>query len=207
MTKAADTADRIVSHLLGLPRPESRCLVALAGPPAVGKSTVAEQVVQGLNKAGRPAGLLAMDGFHLDNTELEARGLLHRKGAPETFDLTGFAATIARLKADPDVPVPIFDRAADRAISGAATITADQSIVVIEGNYLLLDEPGWRALAQQWDVSVFLDEGLDELETRLVARWLDHGLDAASARQRARSNDLPNAARLLAARLPASLTL
>ena len=66
---------------------------------------------------------------------------------------------------------------------------------------------GWRRLAALWDLAVFLEEDEGELAARLVQRWRDHGLDARAARQRAEANDLPNARRILSARLPATLVL
>jgi len=72
--------------------PKGRRLIAIAGAPASGKSTLAARVVEGLNAQvpGRAA-VVPMDGFHLDDTVLSARGDLARKGAPHTFDVLGRA--------------------------------------------------------------------------------------------------------------------
>ena len=64
---------------------------------------------------------------------------------------------------------------------------------MIEGNYLLMDAPIWRDMAGYWDLSVQLTCAQAELEARLIQRWLDHGLTPEAARNRAQSNDLPNA--------------
>lgn len=200
--------DHVADILAHLPaRPGARFLLALAGPPATGKSTLAERLTQRLSAQGRQAALLPMDGFHLDNRLLAARGLLARKGAPETFDSDGFLAMIRRVKAGGEVVVPVFDRDRDIAIAGAAIIGRETGIVVVEGNYLLFDRPPWRDLAALWDLSVFLTAPEPTLRDRLVARWLHHGLDAAAALARAEANDLPNARLILAHRLPASLVL
>ena len=74
-------------HRLGMPK--QRCVIAIAGPPAAGKSSIAEGVAAALEADGTPCGLIPMDGFHLDNAVLEARGLLKRKGAPESARRTG----------------------------------------------------------------------------------------------------------------------
>jgi pantothenate kinase len=170
-------------------------LVAIAGPPGSGKSTLAEWLLDRLNASTAGCcGLLPMDGYHFDNAVLEARGLMARKGAPETFDTGGLLADLRRIKAQSsDVAVPVFDRAADLARAGARIVGSAQHIVLVEGNYLLLELEDWREIAEQFDLTVLLEVDDGELEKRLVRRWLDHGLDEQSARRRAQSNDLVNA--------------
>lgn len=205
MTTVANRVAAIVARL-----PETagaRRLVALAGPPATGKSTLAEALRDHLLAAGEDAAVVPMDGFHLDNRILAEKRLLSRKGAPETFDAAGFIALVQRLRAGGDVIVPVFDRARDIAIAGAALVPAAARTVIVEGNYLMLDEAPWRALAPLWDLAIFLHAPEDELRARLVRRWLDHGLGAEAALARAEANDLPNARRILAARLPGAVTL
>ncbi|MCV2865907.1 nucleoside triphosphate hydrolase [Defluviimonas sp. WL0075] len=200
---AAGLADRV----LALPRKDARLMVAVAGPPGSGKSTLAEQVVAGLVARGAAAVLMPMDGFHLDNRLLEPRGLLPRKGAPETFDFHGFAHALNRVRNEPSVILPVFDRDREIAIAGAAEIRPETRIVVAEGNYLLLDEDPWRALAPLWDLSVFLSVPVEELERRLVGRWLAHGFAPEAARAKALGNDLPNAERVMRAARRADIVI
>jgi len=120
-----------------------------------------------------------MDGFHLDNRLLEAEGLRGRKGAPGTFDADGFVALVRRLKSGGEVVHPVFDRALDLAVAGAGRVAADDRLVVVEGNYLLLDRAPWRELAGLWDLSVMLDVPMAELRRRLTARWQALGCSAA----------------------------
>lgn len=181
--------------------------MAIAGPPAVGKSTTAEAVVTALSQAGHAAVLVPMDGFHLDNSILDARGLLPRKGAPETFDIAGLTHLVARLRVEDEVMFPVFDRAVDCAIAGRGRVGPEHRVIVVEGNYLLFDAPHWCDLARNWDHSVFLGAPMAELTERLIQRWLNYGLSPETARQRAEANDLPNARRILDARLPADLVL
>ena len=181
-----------------------RCLIAIAGPPGAGKSTLAAALMQEL---GPTAALVPMDGFHFDNDTLNACGLRNRKGAPETFDLEGFSSLLEQLIGEDEVAIPTFDRVLDRVVDSSTFIRAGHRWVVVEGNYLLLDEPGWRDLARLWDLSVYLDEPHDVLEERLIQRWLDLDLTLDDARAWALGNDIPNARRVAAARLPADLVL
>ena len=182
-----------------------RFTLAIAGPAGAGKSTLAANLLDALTAKGERAAIVPMDGFHLDNAELDLLGFRARKGAPETFDLSGFDALLARLAHEDDVLIPVFDRTLDLARAGAARVTAATRIRIVEGNYLMLDEPGWRVLARHFDLTVFLNVPETELERRLVQRWLDHGHDAAAARARALSNDIPNAKRVMAGSQPADL--
>lgn len=185
--------------------PPGRRLVAVAGPPAVGKSTVTEPLAAALTALGRPARVVPMDGFHLDNATLDARDLRHRKGAPETFDTAGLLALVEALRGGGPVPFPTFDRAADATVPNGGTFDAE--IALVEGNYLLLDEDPWRALHPLWDATVRLEAPEAVLRDRLVRRWLTHGLGADAALTRAESNDLPNARRVLSGSVPADYVL
>lgn len=179
-----------------------RIIVAIAGPPGAGKSEMSARLAKLLPESA----LVPMDGFHFDNAVLAAMGLSDRKGAPETFDCAGLEASLLRLRAgDADVAVPLFDRAADLARAGAAIVPAAAPIVLVEGNYLLLDRAPWTRLARLFDLTVFIDVPLDELERRLLARWAHHGRESAAARAWVAGNDLPNARLVLAESRPADI--
>ena len=97
-----------------------------------------------------------------------------------------------------DLYYPKFDRQLDLAIANAVTIQPQTRLVVVEGNYLLLNSEPWSSLREVFTATVFLSPTLEVLEERLVSRWLTHGLDAEAAYQRATSNDIPNARLVLA---------
>lgn len=196
-------ADRV--HALRPTHP--RLIVALAGAPASGKSTLAAELMRRLRLQKCAAEVVPMDGFHLDNAVLDARGLRTRKGAPETFDATGFVNMIRRLKSPGEVVVPVFDRARDIAIAGALVVPNDCPVVIVEGNYLLFDEAPWGSLAALWDISARIDVPMPELRGRLIQRWLNQGLSRAAATRRAEGNDIPNAQRVSDRALPADINL
>lgn len=202
MTEIAHLAATLFRKAAG----RKRLMVAVAGPPGAGKSTLAEALLPLLPEGS--AAIVPMDGFHYDNAVIEARGLLARKGAPETFDFDGLRHMLERLRrADAEVAAPLFDRAADLARASAVIVPAETKFVLVEGNYLLLDESPWYGLGPLFDVTVWLDVPRAELERRLVQRWLDHGHSMEEARARAIANDLPNAERVLAARRQADETI
>lgn len=177
-----------------------RRIVAVAGPPGAGKSTFAERLCAAL-EAGAPgtAALLAMDGYHFDDRVLEARGDRPRKGAPHTYDIDGLEAMLARLAADDgrEIAVPVFDRSIEIARAGAAIVPSAARIVVVEGNYLLLDDPAWAPLRKWFDVSVMLEVPRAVLVERLAARWHGYGMSEAAILAKLDGNDLPNVDRVL----------
>ncbi|HEX2146311.1 MAG TPA: nucleoside triphosphate hydrolase [Pseudorhizobium sp.] len=170
-----------------------RIVVAIAGPPGSGKSTLAERLATALNTKGEEAAVVPMDGFHMDDAVLQEKGLLARKGSPQTFDVRGLLDIVLALKlADVEVLVPLFDRTRELAVAAARTIPKTTRFVLVEGNYLLLDDLPWSRLAAHFDISIMLMPPEDVLEDRLMRRWLDLGLDPAAAREKVHSNDLPN---------------
>jgi pantothenate kinase len=142
----------LVDRVLGLAAGQRRVIIGMAGSPGSGKSTLAEVLTSGINKR-RPgpvpfAAHVPMDGFHLADAELERLGRRDRKGAPDTFDAWGYVSMLRRLAArdEPVVYAPLFDRRDDQPRAGAIAVLAETSVVVTEGNYLLLDSPPWSYL-------------------------------------------------------------
>ena len=182
-------------------------LVAITGAPGCGKSTLASEVARRLNSQKRKTIVVPMDGFHLDNAVLDARGLRQRKGAPETFDAPGFVRMIKALEAGDEVFAPVFDRARDLSIAGAVAVPRDAEVIIVEGNYLMFDEAPWSELAPLWDVTVRLDVPMPELRARLIQRWLSLNYSPAVATRRAEGNDIPNAQRVIDRALPCDFVL
>jgi pantothenate kinase len=176
----------------------ARFIVAIAGPPGAGKSTLADALHAELTQRGEKSAVLPMDGFHMDNGILEERGLLKRKGAPETFDVRAFIDIVSAVrKADEEVLVPVFDRSREIAIASARAVATETRIILAEGNYLLLDEAPWSRLNGMFDLSIFVGPPYAVLEERLRQRWIHYGLDAAGIEWKLYGNDLPNGKRII----------
>ena len=176
---------------------DGRTIVGIAGPPASGKSTLAKAVVRLLNKDNGStipaASLMPMDGYHLDNGQLELRGLLSRKGTPDTFDAHGFCEAVKRLRtALRETYHPRFDRQRDLAIANAIAIHPETPVIVVEGNYILLKSAPWSSLYKVFALTVFLSPTTEALHDRLVQRWVDHGLELSAVLSRAANNDMVN---------------
>jgi pantothenate kinase len=176
----------------------ARHLLGIAGPPGAGKSTYAAHVVA---TSEVPAAMVPMDGFHLADATLVRLGLLDRKGAPETFDPAGLAALLRRLRVETGpVYAPGFDRVLEQPLAGALVVGPEVELVVVEGNYLLLDQPEWRAVRAELDEVWYLDTPDDVRRARLVARHVEFGKSPAEAEAWVARVDDPNAALVAAGR-------
>lgn len=183
---------------------KARFMVALAGPPGAGKSTLAAAVVAALGQGARA---VPMDGFHYDDAVLETLGLRTRKGAPETFDVGGFAHLLHRLRDEAEVAIPLFDRQLEISRAGAAIVGPNDRILVVEGNWLLLNDAPWAALAPMFDLTVWMDVPEAELDRRLMDRWARHGKTPQAARDWIDGNDMPNIRRACAASRAADVVI
>jgi pantothenate kinase len=181
-----------------------RFIVALAGPPGAGKSTLADAVVEALGPDARG---VPMDGFHYDDAILIARGQRSRKGAPETFDVAGYRNLLQRLQDEDEVAIPVFDRRLELSRGSAALVTKAHRILVTEGNYLLLNDKPWVDLAGFFDLTVMIDVPEAELDRRLAERWAFYGKSAAEARAWIDSNDMPNIRRVTQGSRTADITV
>lgn len=181
-----------------------RFITALAGPPGAGKSTLAAALAAELGAGAR---VVPMDGFHYDDAVLVARGLRSRKGAPETFDVAGLLTLMGRLRDGGEVAIPIFDRTLELSRAAADVVTDGDRLLIVEGNYLLLDEAPWTGLLPSFDLTVFIEVPETELDRRLLERWAHHGKTPAEARAWIDGNDMPNIRRVTRGSRPADLVV
>ena len=183
----------VVASICQRAEPFDRFMVAIAGPPGSGKSTTSALVRDGLAAVGQSAIVVPMDGFHFDDAVLFARGQRARKGAPFTFDVAGFEVLLKRIKArEPDIAIPVFDRSMELSRNAADIVTDEAKFILVEGNYLLLKEAPWDRLKALFDFTIFLNVAEEELDRRLMERWLGFGFGVERARAWIASNDMPN---------------
>ncbi|KWV46328.1 nucleoside triphosphate hydrolase [Rhizobium altiplani] len=202
------TIDEIAGEVIDRAGDTKRFLIAIAGPPGAGKSTMADNLADALKARGETAEVLPMDGFHMDNAILIERGLLARKGIPETFDVRGFLDIIRAVRpADQDVLIPVFDRSREIAIASARVVSPEHRFIIVEGNYLLFSQGKWAELEGIFDYSVMLAPPIEVLEERLWARWRGYKLTEEEASAKVYGNDLPNGRLILGNRRRADVTL
>jgi pantothenate kinase len=170
----------------------ARAVLGVCGAPGAGKSTLAQRIVAAI---GDEAVVVPMDGFHLHDDELARLGLSDRKGAPETFDVAGYAALLRRLRAETGhtVYAPAFDRSRELAVAGAIAVHPWHRLVVTEGNYLLYDAPGWSDVLPLLDETWFVEGDEDVRRERLRQRHMAHGKPPDEARRWATVSDQANA--------------
>lgn len=171
--------------------PENRRLVlGITGPPGAGKSTLAASLAETF---GSHVALAPMDGFHFSNELLKTWGRQGRKGAPDTFDVDGYADMLRRVKHRGRVIyVPRFDRDLEASIGSALAIPPDAKLVITEGNYLLHEGDGWDQIRSLLDETWYLDISRDEAERRLFRRRVGHGHPEPEAHKWVSQVDLAN---------------
>jgi len=169
-----------------------RILVGITGCPGAGKSALVAAL---LDELGGDVALAPMDGFHLAQVELERLGRTGRKGAPDTFDPFGYISLLERLRNQTAevIYAPTFRRDLEEPVANAICIEPDVSLLITEGNYLLLDQGPWDRVKDLLDESWFLDLDESERIRRLVARHVEFGRTPAEAQRFVLASDQANA--------------
>ena len=176
---------------------KNRYFIALSGPPASGKSTISENLVKDLRAKGYNSSILQMDGFHYDDLILKEKKLLSKKGAPETFDVMGLINFVSRLHNEDEVVIPIFDRSLELSRSSAVIISKNTKVIIVEGNYVLLNSYPWSELHKFFNTTVMINCEKKILEKRLIERWEKFNLPKKEIDEKVYKNDLPNGVNVL----------
>lgn len=153
---------------------------------------------------------VSMDGFHFTRAALSAMpdpDKAHaRRGAAFTFDADKFLDLVVDLRNPPKSPIlaPTFDHARKDPVEGDLTILETTRIVLVEGNYLALDEPVWRDARALFDEVWFVEVDLEVARRRLRERHVRAGIAKTieEGDKRAMENDLPNGQEIIDQRLP-----
>lgn len=202
--------DDAVAQVAGLRLTGRRVVVGLAGEPGSGKSTTATALAEALVAAGVSAVVVPMDGFHLAGAALDRLGRLDRKGAIDTFDGSGWLALVRRLRRvehGETVWAPDYVRGLEEAVAGSIEVAPDVEVVVVEGNYLLVDEEPWRSARAELDLAWWVEVPQPERIRRLVARHVRHGMAEEAALAWATGPDERSAALVRATRARAEAVL
>ncbi len=184
-----------------------RCLVLLAGPPGSGKTTLGAlwEILAETRVPEVSIQTLPMDGFHYPNRVLDSETIVRDgqvlplrkiKGAPESFDLERFTEALRSLPEGKDLYWPKYDRQIHDPIPDAIPVPS-QGILLIEGNYVLLDEAGWRELKGVADLSIFVECDESFARERVLARLQRGGRTYEDALRHYEFNDLRNWERVM----------
>lgn len=188
-----------------------RILVMLSAPPGAGKSTLLSFLSE---LSGSRIQTIGMDGFHrrqeyLNNHYVERDGkqisLVEIKGAPITFDLEKLKNRVRTVAAGKTCGWPVYDRMLHNPVDDAITVSGN--IVLLEGNYLLLDEDGWRDLRQYADYTISVAADEEMLRWRLIDRRMKTGVEEEAAKRFVDFSDMPNVRLCLEKTVPADLQL
>ena len=174
----------------------TRKVLGIVAPPGAGKSTFAQALHAALPEHSQ---YLPMDGFHLAQAQLERLGRAQRKGAPDTFDSTGYIALLQRVRqqtAGETIYAPDFNRTLEEPIAGSIAIAAHTPLVITEGNYLLLQDDGWAGARAMLDEVWYLDVEPTVRHARLLGRHMQFGRSREAALQWMAQTDEPNAKRI-----------
>ncbi len=185
-----------------------RRLVAIAGPPGSGKTAFAAilDAVLNLTAAAPRSVVVGLDGWHYPNRFLEQhtlswngepRTLRQVKGAPETFDARGAYACLQHIRSGAPVRIPLYSRQLHAPLADAGVVPAGVPLVLVEGNYLLLDEPPWREFWSLFDLCIFLTTEPETLLNGLRQRHLRGGKQPGEVERHVQEVDLPNIHRVL----------
>ncbi len=188
--------DLLAREAVALVGDRSRAILGIAGSPGAGKSTLVDGLVAriGAAKGADWVAHVPMDGFHLADAQLDRIAARGRKGAPDTFDVAGYAQLLERLKREVDDPVyvPGFDRTLEQPLAAALVVLPSARLVVTEGNYLLLDHPHWARARRAMDAVWFVASDERERIERLVARHAEFGKTPEEARAWVATTDQRN---------------
>lgn len=195
----------VFEQLLRTVPADRRAIVGVAGVPGSGKSTLSAFLAF-LGMRGFPSlplAVVSIDGWHWPNAVLgtmpavgadgETVTMRARKGSPGSFDVDGVVAAMRALRdAHSPARLPAYDRRVHEPVAGRIVVPPGTRLVLLEGNYVLLREPPWQAVAEQLDLAVFIDADLPACREAVIRRHVVGGASRADAERKFEANDAPN---------------
>ncbi|PWZ33895.1 putative uridine kinase C227.14 [Zea mays] len=217
-------AEHLLSVLKNIEHLDSKYIVGLAGPPGAGKSTVASEVVRRVNTfwsqkhtkgSGAPlptkeiAAMLPMDGFHLYRAQLDAMEVNTNIIVIDfsTLDIQSITVSEMSTYTKNRVYAPSFDHGVGDPVENDIFVKPQHKIVIVEGNYLLLEEDVWTEIRDLFDEKWFIDIDIDISMQRVLKRHIATGKEPDVAAWRISYNDRPNAELILESRKNADLVI
>jgi len=183
----------IIAKIDDLSRLKSRVMIGIAGIPGSGKSTWAEKLQKRLSEKNVTVRIVNMDGYHLPNKVLVDQNLKKRKGAIFTYDLEMYLADLKHLQLGAqDVRVPMYSREIHEPIPDATHIPKSVQVIISEGQYLFMNQPGWREVRDLFDYRIFIDTPIEVARNWTIARHIRGGLTENEAVAKYERNDLLN---------------
>jgi type I pantothenate kinase len=164
------------SSFLGERAKRTPFIIGVAGSVAVGKSTVSRLLRELLGRwAGTPnVALITTDGFLYPNAELEARGIMHRKGFPESYDRMALLKFVADVKSGlPSVSAPVYSHLYYDIIPGQRAVVESPDVLIVEG-LNVLQQPGADqavALSDYFDFKIYVDAQPTDIKQWFLDRF------------------------------------
>jgi len=165
------------ASFLGEPDSTTPFVVAVAGSVAVGKSTIARLLRELMSRwPGTPrVELVTTDGFLYPNAELERRGLMARKGFPESYDRRAMVRFLSEVKSGAaEVRAPFYSHMRYDIIPDAYVTVRRPDVVIVEGLNVLAPPPSPHdvAVSDLFDFSIYVDADVSHIESWFVSRFL-----------------------------------
>ncbi|MDK6234116.1 type I pantothenate kinase [Aerococcus sanguinicola] len=158
------------NHFLGIEAEIPPFMIAISGSVAVGKSTTARLLRLFLSQAfpDLNVDLVTTDGFLYPNEELIKRGILNRKGFPESYDMPKLLQFLTDVKNNKrNIAFPVYSHENYDIVEGAKQILKNPNILIVEGiNVLQLDDKEQVFVGDFADLSIYVDA-----DTTCIERW------------------------------------
>ncbi|KAF7154471.1 hypothetical protein RHSIM_Rhsim01G0269700 [Rhododendron simsii] len=230
-------AERLVPTAAVASNPNFKRIVGLAGPPGAGKSTIANEIVRRINKLWpekscsfdsqvdppEVAAVIPMDGFHFYCHQLDAMEVViplfmtllmsdpeeahARRGAPWTFDPELLLKCLNTLRVQGSVYAPSFDHVVGDPVQDDIFVNLQHKVVIVEGNYLLLDKGVWKDISSVFDEKWFIEVDIETAMQRVLKRHILTGKPPDVAKWRIEYNDRPNAELIMKSKKNADLII